>query len=716
MKYTLRGTLIIVMTLILSVIVAYSQPDTLTIIHVNDTHGNLTPYANGRYGGIARVASVVGNWKMTEPNPLFLHSGDLMVGTLMFNTYFGVPELQILDMLGLDVMTAGNHEFDFGPDMLTYFLSLANPSFDIISTNALNVSMVSGLDAYLKPYAVREYGDLKVGIIGLTTPAANIESNPAPVEFSEDLATIIGTSVTELKMAGCDIVVLLSHMGLPYDLQIGGMLSAFNVPVDVIVGGHTHTVLNEVMYGGSIPIVHAGAFYRHVGKLQLLFDGSQTSVLDYTLMEITDAVPSIPGIEDILNTLQAGVYAQYYPILGDPFAPITYAPVYMNAYPLSFDYLDSPMGNLITAAMLNYVGDADFALEANGHIVEPLFKGNVSASDLFRSYPYGYETTDALGFRLAAFDLYGAEINGILAALLDFIHPEIGNYEYLIQSAGLDYIVDNTESGLQLGDVYINGFPVVPYQQYKIVSSDMIVNYLINLFGITPANIHFFPISVFQVAKEYIEDIDVLHFPSTGHNRAVPFVTASDIVRYAIIKIHLFSEYGHIEPGVANALIAKLNAAVKQIERGRYIPAVNALNAEKSHLAALVTAGKLPAWTAEEIAALIDQVAAGLTENQLAGQQLLNYGAVVADFSLHQNFPNPFNPVTVISYQLPVDTKVVLEVYNIIGQRVAVLVDGFVEAGNHQVMFDASSLPSGMFIYRLTTDTFTASKTLHVLK
>lgn len=88
---------------------ASSQTETLTIIHVNDTHSNLLPYAAGQYGGIARAASVIGMWQQTESNPILVHTGDLMVGTLMFNAYVGVPELQILNSLGFDAVCLGNH-------------------------------------------------------------------------------------------------------------------------------------------------------------------------------------------------------------------------------------------------------------------------------------------------------------------------------------------------------------------------------------------------------------------------------------------------------------------------------------------------------------------------------------------------------------------------------------------------------------------------------
>lgn len=520
---------------LLMLIPLFSQPDTLTIIHVNDTHSNLLPYAAGEYGGMARAASVIGQWKMSEPNPVLLHGGDFMVGTLMFNAYFGVPELQILNSLGFDALALGNHEFDFGSDNLGMFLSLAqvDSSFDFICTNALNLDSVPALDAMVRPYAIEQRGNVKMGIIGLTTPEANITSNPLPVVLSQDLVMMTLQNVAQLQGMGCQVIIILSHLGHALDLQIAPYLSGVNA----IIGAHSHTVMTDVAYVNGIPIVQAGEFYHYVGKLRLIYDGSATSVLDYTLQEITPAIPAEPNVDNIIQVLKQGVIAQYTPIIGDPYQPITFAPYLLNAYPQAFDTLDSPMGNLITTAMLDYVSGAHCALEPNGHIVEELYPGPVTPADIFRAYPYGYdtspdlgfrlapgktphsyeyETSDGLGFRLASYDLYGGEILGVLQALLGLIDPVNGSWDFLIQSTGMCYTVNPTPQGLQLGEVFINGSPVNPGAVYTVVSSDRVVGYLDSLFGITPANLTIYPISVFQVAKEYVETIATLQFTSTG--------------------------------------------------------------------------------------------------------------------------------------------------------------------------------------------------------
>ena len=108
-----------------------ARPATITLLHVNDTHSHLDAWGpkdrhlEGTVGGMAKAASVIAAVRASEPNVLLLHAGDVFHGDLFFNQYFGVPELQLMKQLGFDAMAVGNHEFDFGPDVLAGSLAAA---------------------------------------------------------------------------------------------------------------------------------------------------------------------------------------------------------------------------------------------------------------------------------------------------------------------------------------------------------------------------------------------------------------------------------------------------------------------------------------------------------------------------------------------------------------------------------------------------------------
>jgi 5'-nucleotidase/UDP-sugar diphosphatase len=597
---------------------AGGRVDTLTVIHVNDSHSNLTPYGAAEVGGIARAASVIGMWKAANPNPILVHGGDFMVGTLMFNAYFGVPELQILNALGFDALCLGNHEFDVGPVRLSGIIAQAgiDSAFNILCTNAVNLDSVPALKAVVRPYAVERRGNIKVGLLGLTTPAANVESNPAPVVLSDTIEDILGQRIMQLKaVEGCQVVILISHMGLMLDEQIAQALSG----VDAIISAHSHDALKDVISVNGIPIVQAGEFYHYVGKLRLAYDGVKTSVVDYELQEINSAIPAEPTIQATVDQLKLGVTAQFGPVIGDPFQKITVAPKLLNYKPFAFDTLDTPMGNLVTTAMLDFVKNADCAMEATGHIVENLNPGPVTAADLFRAYPYGYDASDGLGFRLASFDLTGAQIRGVLQALLGFVDPQTLAYDYLIQSTGLDMAIDKThpKEGLKLTAVRIKGNPVHPDSIYSIASSSQIVGYLQKLFQIQPANLTLYPVSVFQVIKEYASRHDTLRFRSDNHNTPV---------------------------------------------------------------------------------------------------QEKKIGAV-RGFNLEQNYPNPFNGETVFRFNLPRSAAVTFEIFNVNGERIAApLTDRSLDAGGHTVRFNAASLSSGVYVYRVKSEGFAESRKMMLLR
>ncbi|HLE31154.1 MAG TPA: metallophosphoesterase, partial [Bacteroidota bacterium] len=195
-----------------------AQVDTVTILHLNDTHSTLAPIGprdaqlKGSLGGIARAASIIGMTKLEEPNTLLLHAGDLFIGDMFFNQYFGVPEFQILLALGCDAMAVGNHEFDLTPATLKMALdtSFTGGSFPLLSANTiLDSAAVQGLKQYILPYVIKQAGNVKVGIFGLTTPATNVLSLPSPAVVDSDFVGIAAAYVDTLVNQNCDVIICL---------------------------------------------------------------------------------------------------------------------------------------------------------------------------------------------------------------------------------------------------------------------------------------------------------------------------------------------------------------------------------------------------------------------------------------------------------------------------------------------------------------------------
>ncbi len=231
----------IITLLVITMLTSMSSADTLTIIHVNDTHSNLAPGGSrdknlqGTIGGIARAATYIGMTKQQFPNTLVLHAGDIYIGDLFFQKYYGVAELQLMAQLGFDAMTVGNHEFDLTPSTLQTALDTAFAAgipFPLLSANLiLENDSVKGLKKYIQPSVVKTVGGLKVGIFGLTTPETNLLSLPAPAVLDTNIIQIAMAQVAELKAKNCNVIILLSHLGLDLDKIVAQYVDGINLIV-----------------------------------------------------------------------------------------------------------------------------------------------------------------------------------------------------------------------------------------------------------------------------------------------------------------------------------------------------------------------------------------------------------------------------------------------------------------------------------------------------
>ena len=252
----------------------FAQETSITILHTSDSHSHLDAaglknwHLEGTLGGISKAATVIGTIKQTEENVLTLHAGDFMVGDFFFNTYFGVPELQLLKQIGFDAMAIGNHEFDLGPSTLNDVLTAGfqNGSFSVLSAN-LDMTGFPQLADHVQPNTIIKFGDVNVGIFGMTIPSPL--SNPYPVIIREDLAEVAYANVIELKNNGADVIICLSHLGSALDALI-----AANVPgINFIIGGHDHIVIDQPIVvmdpeNNPVYICQSGPFYQNIGKLK----------------------------------------------------------------------------------------------------------------------------------------------------------------------------------------------------------------------------------------------------------------------------------------------------------------------------------------------------------------------------------------------------------------------------------------------------------------
>ena len=262
----------------------------ITILHTNDVHSQIEPLPNNHYkypglGGFSRRATLVDNIRKNNPNTLLLDAGDIFQGTPYFNYFGGELEFKLMTMLGYDVATLGNHDFDNG---INGFLSqLPNAKFDFVSANYDFSNTV--LDGLVNPYKIIVKDGIKIGVFGLGVELDGLVSKRLykettylnPIEIAQD-------TVRDLKeKEHCDLVICLSHIGYYYknnpekvcDLQ----LARNTKDIDLIIGGHTHTLLpkptiEKNSIGENVLVNQCGKSGVYMGQIDFHFsaDGSKT--------------------------------------------------------------------------------------------------------------------------------------------------------------------------------------------------------------------------------------------------------------------------------------------------------------------------------------------------------------------------------------------------------------------------------------------------------
>ncbi len=504
------------------------QVDTVTIIHVNDTHSNLASIGprwsdlKGSLGGIARAVSLIGLQKMSNPNPLLLHAGDAFIGDLFYNAYFGVPELQIMKGLGFHAMAVGNHEFDLTPAALhgAWKVAFADGGFPLLSANLiLDHPAVDSLKQYIKPYTIVQFGNVKVGIFGMTTPSTNLISQPSPAVVDTNIIEKAAAMVDTLTARGCQVIICLSHMGFTLD----ALVATYVPGIHGIVGGHDHYLFPDPIFaqnvaGDSTWVVQASSYYLNVGRLRMTVSGSTVRFLDYQMIPVADPIPEEPTTAAIVNQLITGIEAEY----GQPFYTQQVAVVQeyleeFDQFPLDYGVKDTPLGNLITDAFRAYTGAA-IGIEPNGSIAQPLYNGPIVAADVYRAVGYGFNTDNYLGYRLATFDITGGALLAGLEYGLATLHF---NDDFLVQVSGMSYVYDPKKpQGQRVVSVKVGGNQINLSATYRVATNEFVPLFL-GFIGIPMDSVRVYTgVSEFEVLLGYIMQMSSVTASVQGRVRA----------------------------------------------------------------------------------------------------------------------------------------------------------------------------------------------------
>ena len=270
----------------------------ITILHTNDVHSHIEPFSKDHsefpnQGGFERRSTILNSIRSKNPNTLLLDAGDIFQGTPYFNFYNGELEFKLMSLLKYDAVTIGNHDFDNGITGLNE--QMPNASFDFLISNYDFKNTV--LDGKTSDYKIYTRSGIKIGVFGLGIELEGLVTKELyretkyldPIDIAQDVAKKLKN---EEK---CDLIICLSHLGYKYD-NLPNRVCDYNLAkktkgIDLIIGGHTHTFMNEPIIlknqiSKDVLVNQVGCFGLFLGQIDFYFNQNNQKYFNSSVLRV----------------------------------------------------------------------------------------------------------------------------------------------------------------------------------------------------------------------------------------------------------------------------------------------------------------------------------------------------------------------------------------------------------------------------------------------
>lgn len=475
MKRTLSLLLVLALSLSLANLgLAEAPKGKLVILHTNDVHGRAVADPAGGVLGYAAIAQYKKDLEAAGDSVLLLDAGDASQGTPLVNLGMGKSAIEFMNAAGYDAMTLGNHEFDWGLDNLKQVAGTAK--FPLLAANILD-----HLDGSLVFEANKIFempNGMKVGVFGLATPETKTKSHPDKVRGigflqGDALYEAAQKQVDELKAAGADVIVLLSHLGMADESAPNRSQDLLEkvTGINILIDGHSHTQLDKGEKIGDTLVVSTGSYGQNLGVVTLEGDKLSASLFSSlkksTVIEMDGARYSAviaakldPEVETLVNSADKAVKDE----LSKSFAKTE---VLLNGERDPGNRTEETnLGDFSADAILwaarQALGEKVAAAITNGGGIRASIQiGDITMNDMKTVFPFGNE--------VSVLEVKGSELLEALEAATSAAPKALGAFP---QVSGMVFSIDTTVP-YEKGDQYPESTyfaPAKPGSRVKIES------------------------------------------------------------------------------------------------------------------------------------------------------------------------------------------------------------------------------------------------------
>ena len=467
--------LITIFLLFVSAGLLYPQENVkeIKILHWNDFHSRNLPYKaskkvdgetiNYMVGGSASLLGYLNKYR--DDKSLVVHAGDDFQGTPISSLTRGFSQIQLLNKFNLDAYTIGNHEFDYSAGNLESALDSANFKY-----LAGNLAYFPERRFFADLTTVKEINGVKIGIIGVTNDELRTLTVPKNVEdiYIMDNDFAISYGIRELKNSNCDLIMLLTHCGVETDSIYA---SKYYGDVDVIIGGHSHSVLRKPKLINNVIVAQAGSGGKFLGNIDLKVDTESDTVIWYQgeLIEtVFDSLIYDREMQDIVENMESDVNKQLNKVIGT----------------LENDWkrfgINSNLGQW-EADVFRAKTNSDIAFINSGGLRKDLMKGDITLRDIWEISPFG-NTVNTIEVKGTL--LFQMLLNHFVEAQKE--NEKSGDPDFLIVS-GLKIVYDKEKLKNKEMDFFksvsVNGEKIDENRTYKIATNNYIATQVGKFFG-----------------------------------------------------------------------------------------------------------------------------------------------------------------------------------------------------------------------------------------